>query len=255
MFTPVKLGAIELKNRLVMAPLTRMRAIDGDVPNPLAKTYYEQRASAGLIISEATGISREGSGWPSAPGIWTDEQVEGWRPVTEAVHNAGGRIIARDKRTTNDQQTSGEDARGAADAAQPASWWDGENFDAILLDAPCSATGTFRRNPDVLWAVRPGDIAALASVQARMLDQAALKVRPGGQLVYCVCSLEPEEGEAQIAAFLARRSDFAILPVQPEEGGAPALSIRADGSLRLLPHHRQGGMDGFFAARLIRSAD
>lgn len=92
---PIKLGAIDAPNRILMAPLTRGRAGAGFVPNELAVEYYRQRASSGLIISEATGISQEGLGWPSAPGLWTDEQVEGWTPVTAAVHAAGGRIVAQ----------------------------------------------------------------------------------------------------------------------------------------------------------------
>ena len=95
MFTPVKLGAIELKNRLVMAPLTRMRAIDGDVPHPLAKTYYEQRASAGLIISEATQISAIGKGYPATPGIYSAEQTAAWKEIVSAVHARGGKMIAQ----------------------------------------------------------------------------------------------------------------------------------------------------------------
>ena len=95
MFTPVKLGAIELKNRLVMAPLTRMRAIDGDVPHPLAKTYYEQRASAGLIISEATQISAIGKGYPATPGIYSAEQTAAWKEIVSAVHAKGGKMIAQ----------------------------------------------------------------------------------------------------------------------------------------------------------------
>lgn len=92
---PIKLGAIDAPNRIIMAPLTRGRAGPGFVPNELAVEYYRQRADAGLIISEATGISQEGLGWPSAPGLWTDAQVEGWKPVTDAVHAAGGRIVAQ----------------------------------------------------------------------------------------------------------------------------------------------------------------
>src|SRR3546814_7723687 len=94
LFDPIKLGAIDAPNRIVMAPLTRGRAGPGFVPNELAREYYRQRASAGLIISEATGISQEGLGWPSAPGLWTDAPVEGWTPVTDSVHEAGGRIVA-----------------------------------------------------------------------------------------------------------------------------------------------------------------
>ena len=95
MFTPVNLGAIQLKNRLVMAPLTRMRAVAGDVPNPLAKTYYAQRASAGLIITEATQISPLGMGYPATPGIYSPEQTAGWKEVVDAVHAKGGAIVAQ----------------------------------------------------------------------------------------------------------------------------------------------------------------
>lgn len=139
-------------------------------------------------------------------------------------------------------------------AADGATWEDTRTFDAILLDAPCSATGTFRRHPDVLWAARPGDVASLANVQARILDSAAGRLKPGGRLVYCVCSLEPEEGEAQVEAFLARRPDMALDPIQPGEGGAPDASLTARGTLRLLPHQLDGGQDGFFAARFRKTS-
>lgn len=95
LFDPVALGALRCPNRILMAPLTRGRATRDHVPTPLMQTYYAQRASAGLIITEATGISRQGLGWPFAPGIWTDAQVEAWKPVTEAVHEAGGRIVCQ----------------------------------------------------------------------------------------------------------------------------------------------------------------
>ncbi|MEZ5695572.1 MAG: alkene reductase [Sphingomonadaceae bacterium] len=95
LFEPIKLGAISAPNRILMAPLTRARAGMDAVPTEIMATYYSQRASAGLIISEATGISREGLGWPFAPGIWNEAQVEGWKPVTQAVHAAGGRIMCQ----------------------------------------------------------------------------------------------------------------------------------------------------------------
>ena len=95
LFDPIRLGAIHAPNRILMAPLTRGRASREHVPSDLMATYYRQRAGAGLIISEATGISREGLGWPYAPGLWTPAQVEAWKPVTEAVHEAGGRIVAQ----------------------------------------------------------------------------------------------------------------------------------------------------------------
>ncbi|UZK68584.1 alkene reductase [Sphingomonas sp. S1-29] len=95
LFDPITLGAVNAPNRILMAPLTRGRATQESVPTPMMGEYYAQRASAGLIISEATGISREGLGWAYAPGLWTDAQVEGWKPVLEKVHKAGGRIVAQ----------------------------------------------------------------------------------------------------------------------------------------------------------------
>src|SRR5213592_2266192 len=95
LFDPLRLGAFEIPNRIIMAPLTRARAGREAVPNELMAAYYAQRASAGLIISEATGISREGLGWPDAPGLWNRAQVQGWKQLTEAVHHAGGRIVAQ----------------------------------------------------------------------------------------------------------------------------------------------------------------
>lgn len=93
LFDPVQLGALELPNRLVMSPLTRCRASAGRVPNELMATYYAQRAGAGLIISEATSVTPMGVGYPDTPGIWNEEQVAGWKLVTDAVHAAGGRIL------------------------------------------------------------------------------------------------------------------------------------------------------------------
>ncbi|MCZ8172321.1 MAG: alkene reductase, partial [Brevundimonas sp.] len=93
LFQPVKLGALECPNRILMAPLTRGRSDPGSIPNAMMAQYYSQRAGAGLIISEATGISVEGLGWPAAPGVWSGAQTEGWKLTTEAVHKAGGRII------------------------------------------------------------------------------------------------------------------------------------------------------------------
>ena len=94
LFEPLTLGAVETRNRIFMAPLTRARSTQpGSIPNEMMATYYRQRASAGLIISEATGISVEGLGWPAAPGIWSEEQIEGWKLVTDAVHEEGGKIV------------------------------------------------------------------------------------------------------------------------------------------------------------------
>jgi 2,4-dienoyl-CoA reductase-like NADH-dependent reductase (Old Yellow Enzyme family) len=95
LFDPLEIGALELPNRIAMAPLTRARAGREGVPNAMMAEYYAQRAGAGLIISEATGISREGLGWPDAPGLWNNAQIDGWKPVTESIHREGGRIVAQ----------------------------------------------------------------------------------------------------------------------------------------------------------------
>jgi len=135
-----------------------------------------------------------------------------------------------------------------------------EPFDAILLDAPCSSTGTIRRHPDVPWLKGEADIATLAALQPKLLDRAAALLKPGGILVYCVCSLEPEEGAAQIAALLARNPALARRPIAAAEVAGHAEFLTADGDLRTFPHQlpdqepRWGGLDGFYAARLIKAA-
>ena len=150
-----------------------------------------------------------------------------------------------------------ERTRLAADLveADVLAWAPLEPVDAVLLDAPCSATGIFRRHPDVLHRVRPSVVAEMVTTQGAMFARAADWVKPGGQLVYATCSLEPAEGEERLAAFLAQRPDFAIEPVRPEElpeNVAPA----ADGTVRTLPGMLgpAGGLDGFFIARMRRSS-
>src|ERR1700678_1343021 len=93
LFSPLQLGAVRIPNRIIMAPLTRMRAGANGVPTPMNAKYYAQRASAGLIISEGTAVSLDAHGYPSAPGIYTAAQIAGWRLVTDGVHARGGRII------------------------------------------------------------------------------------------------------------------------------------------------------------------
>ena len=137
--------------------------------------------------------------------------------------------------------------------------FDAARFDAILLDAPCSSTGTIRRHPDVAWTKRISDITALATLQAKMLDRACSLLKPGGRLVYCTCSLEPEEGEQHIAALLRRNPDMLRMPVTAAETGL-ADCINEEGEVRTLPTHlphadmRFAGLDGFFAVRLQRRA-
>jgi 16S rRNA (cytosine967-C5)-methyltransferase len=169
---------------------------------------------------------------------------------------AGAKVVAVDRAGARLSRLTDALARTGLIAetvvADAERWDDARLFDAVLLDAPCTSTGTFRRNPDVLWTLRPPDLAKVAEVQSRLLDAAARPVKPGGRLVYSVCSLEPEEGEAQAREFLKRHPDFATLPAAPGDAGAPAESLTPEGWLRLLPHQLEGGMDGFFAARFRR---
>lgn len=170
---------------------------------------------------------------------------------------AGAQVTAVDRAPVRLKRVAENLARTGLSAetvtSDAAIWNDRRTFDAVLLDAPCSATGTFRRHPDVLWAAKPSDVAGLAAVQSKLLDAAARRTKAGGRLVYCVCSLEPEEGEGQVAAFLARTPGIALDPIAAGEGGAPAASVRPDGTLRILPHHIEGGMDGFYVARFRKA--
>ena len=128
-----------------------------------------------------------------------------------------------------------------------------EHFDGVLLDAPCSATGTFRRQPEVLWATTPLDIARLADLQHRLLDKAASLVKLGGWLLYCTCSLEREEGETQILGFLRRHKDFSLETPNEAILAQFGVTLTSDHPwIRLLPHEREGGQDGFFIALLRR---
>jgi len=142
-----------------------------------------------------------------------------------------------------------------ADAAE----WQAEPFDAVLLDAPCSSTGTIRRHPDVPWLKRPDDIAALAALQRRLIERAAALTRPGGTLIYCTCSLEADENESIVADLLARDATLRRVPIAVSEVCGRAEFISTDGDLRTLPCHlpdtdsRLAGLDGFFAARLVKT--
>ncbi|MGH2340728.1 RsmB/NOP family class I SAM-dependent RNA methyltransferase [Segnochrobactraceae bacterium EtOH-i3] len=178
---------------------------------------------------------------------------------------AGARVTAVDQSAPRLKRLTANLARLHLSAevvsADLTRWAPPEPFDAILLDAPCSATGTLRRHPDAGRLKRASDVAALAELQTRLLERAAGWLKPGGRLVYATCSLEPEEGEARIAAFLATHPDFHRVPVTAAEIGGLTDAITAEGDLRTLPCHLRiaddpalSGLDGFFAARLERRA-
>jgi 16S rRNA (cytosine967-C5)-methyltransferase len=275
---------VALDQPALLAPqwlAARWRAAYGEAEAQAIAATIPQEPATDLTIkatgaTERSDLKGEISTWPGfAQGDWWVQDASAAVPArlleaqpgetaldlcaapggkTLQLAAAGARVTAVDRSTARLKRVGENLARTglAAEvvAADAAEWADKRTFDAVLLDAPCSATGTFRRHPDVLWVASPADVAKLAQVQARLLDSAARRVRPGGRLVYCVCSLEREEGEGQVAAFLARTPGFAIEPITPGEGGAPAASLRGDGTLRILPHHREGGADGFYVARL-----
>jgi 16S rRNA (cytosine967-C5)-methyltransferase len=141
------------------------------------------------------------------------------------------------------------------EVADARTWLPPEPADAVLLDAPCSATGTVRRHPEILWRKDRSDLLAQAGLQHDLIRAASRMVRPGGCLVYCVCSLSCEEGEEIVEAFLRDNPDFVRDPVRPEEVGGEGAFLTAAGDMRTLPCHwaERGGMDGFFASRLRRN--
>ena len=172
---------------------------------------------------------------------------------------AGARVVAVDRAPRRLERVRANLARIGLDAetvaADAATWRADPPCDAILLDAPCSATGACRRHPDVLHLKSPDDVARLTQLQDRLLDNAVAQLEPGGVLVYCVCSLEAAEGPERIARLLARGAPVRRHPVDSVElGGLDAL-VTPDGDLRTLPCHfaEAGGMDGFYAARLTRA--
>jgi len=136
-------------------------------------------------------------------------------------------------------------------AADALTWQPRQSYDAILLDAPCSATGTFRRHPEVLYRARPRIIAEACELQARLLERAAQWLKPGGTLVYAVCSLEREEGEGIVSRFLDQHANYELTST-----GLPDFAKPDDvGQVRILPGllEAEGGLDGFFIARLVRA--
>ncbi len=259
-------------------PPTDLTPRDPATAPALADALEGERLPTGSVRVRGRG---DPSGWPNFEdgGWWVQDaaaaipaRMLAMRPGETALDlcaapggkllqlaTAGARVTALDRsaerlsRVQENLRRTGLEAELVA--AEAAGWDDPRRFDAVLLDAPCSATGTFRRHPEVLQLARPSDIAGLAAAQARLLDAAADRVAPGGRLVLCTCSLEPEEGEALVAPFLARRPEFRVTPAQPEALGLPPEAATGAGGLRLRPDlwEQRGGMDGFFAVRLDRA--
>jgi 16S rRNA (cytosine967-C5)-methyltransferase len=178
---------------------------------------------------------------------------------------AGARVTAIDRSSNRMARLRDNLTRLSLQAetvvADAAEWKEGTeaSFDGILIDAPCTSTGTIRRHPDIGWLRQEADIAPLVALQKRLLQRAAALLKSGGTLVYCTCSLEPEEGEQAIAAFLAAEPSLRRAPIDAGEVAGLGEIVSAEGDLRTLPCHlprdepRLGGLDGFYAARLVKS--
>jgi 16S rRNA (cytosine967-C5)-methyltransferase len=177
---------------------------------------------------------------------------------TAQLADAGAFVTAVDRSSRRLERLAANLKRlslpAASIAADALTWRPEEPADAVLLDAPCSATGAIRRHPDVPHLKRPGDIARLATIQDKLLHAAVDMVRPGGTLVYCTCSLEPEEGPQRIDALLRSGAPVARQPICPGEMDMPGEWLTGDGDLRTLPFHfaEYDGIDGFYGARLVR---
>jgi 16S rRNA (cytosine967-C5)-methyltransferase len=155
----------------------------------------------------------------------------------------------RCERITQNLQRLGQQARVlAADAGDPAAWWDGQRFDAILLDAPCTASGIGRRHPDVRWLRRESDITQLAAIQSRLLQALWPLLQPGGRLLYCTCSVFRAEGQQQIETFVTHNTDAVRMP---SPGHLMPQNRAADSAL---PDNESGEHDGFFYALLEKRA-
>ncbi|MBD8905911.1 transcription antitermination factor NusB [Methylorubrum zatmanii] len=234
--------------------LTEVREAVADLPGYAEGAWWVQDAAASLPVRLLAPQAGERiADLCAAPGGKTAQLAAAGAAVT-AVDRSGARL----ERLSRNLDRLGLSAEVVtADALDLP---EDRPFDAVLLDAPCSATGTIRRHPDVAWTKNEADLIRLAGLQRRLLDKAARLTRPGGRLVYCTCSLEPEEGGAQIAAFLARNPDYARVPITAERLAGHAELIDGSGDLRTLPSHlgggsgRAGGLDGFFAALLQRRA-
>ncbi len=224
-----------------------------ELPGYNEGAWWVQDAAAALpvkLLGDVTGLSV--LDLCAAPGGKTAQLAAAGADVT-AVDKSAGRLARLSENLSRLRLTA---KTVVSDAL---TFQSDDPFDAILLDAPCTSTGTIRRHPDILYLKRPEDVAALASLQKNLLERAAELLKPGGVLVYCTCSLEPEEGEEQIAAFLERHPEFTRRPIALDEETIPMSWRTPDGDLRTLPSHLSDlpegiqGLDGFFAATLLKS--
>ena len=262
------------RRQIVRRPALDLSFADQDV----AREFAEQTGGASLAdrhvrLTDAGAITAlpgfgEGRWWvqdlaaslparlvPNSGSVLDACAAPGGKTMQLAAQ--GHQVLALDrsqnrlKRLSENLKRTGLNAE--VEVADAFDWSAPRAFDAVLLDAPCSATGTFRRHPEVLYRVRPRYIGEAAAAQLELLNRARDWVRPGGTMIYSVCSLEPEEGEQVIDAFVAANSGYAIDPPRP--GELPDFVTPDErGRIRILPGmlESDGGLDGFFVARLVR---
>jgi 16S rRNA (cytosine967-C5)-methyltransferase len=241
------LGASLLPTGSLRRPAELGGSIEG-LPGYTDGVWWVQDAAAALpvrMLGNVSGLSV--IDLCAAPGGKTMQLAAG-----------GARVTAVDRSESRLQRMAANLSRlrlpAELVAADATSWRPIAPADAVLLDAPCSSTGTIRRHPDIAWQKGPEDVGRLALLQDRLLQAAATMLKPGGLLVYCVCSLQPEEGAARVAPFLGS-SPLRIEPLKAGEiPGLPDEAITPEGALRTLPSQfaAPGGWDGFYAARLRR---
>ncbi|MBT6443060.1 MAG: RsmB/NOP family class I SAM-dependent RNA methyltransferase [Alphaproteobacteria bacterium] len=274
----------EITVRAISAANRREPVLDLTLKSPADKQEWANRLGAACLTSgslrlEKAGRVEELPGF--ADGAWWVQDAASALParllgdvtdclVIDLCAAPGGKsaqLIAAGARVTAVERSAGRTRRLrenlrrlSLDAkivkADAATWRPKILADAVLLDAPCSATGTMRRHPEVPWTRQAEDIERLNKQQDELLDAACAMVKPGGRVVYTVCSLDPSEGEERVSALLARHPDMAREAVNAAALGAPAEAATADGDLRTLPCYwaDTGGLDGFYAACLRRSS-
>jgi 16S rRNA (cytosine967-C5)-methyltransferase len=242
-----KLGAVVLPNGSLRLP-------DGggvtDLPGFAEGAWWVQDAAAALpahLLGDVSG--KDVLDLCAAPGGKTLQLAAAGARVV-AVDQSAGRLGRLRENLVRTGLTA------TCIAADVAAWKPDAPVGHVLLDAPCTASGTLRRNPEIAYLKSPADADKLVGVQDRLLDAAAEMTAPGGTLVYAVCSLDPREGRSRVAAFLARNEAFVRRRVEPTEIGGDAALISDDGDLVTLPCNwaTQGGLDGFYAARLVRQS-
>lgn len=267
--------------------LSMVRAQLGEPPLDLTvkddPQIWAKKLSAEILSTGTLRVARHKGGIASLPGYdegaWWVQDAGALLPVlalgdvqgknvldlcaapggkTAALRARGAQVTALDRSQTRldmlRQNLQRLDLEARIVCADATKWQPDQEYDAILLDAPCSSTGTLRRHPDVAFTKSERDIARLAHLQGLLLKRAAGWLKPGGVLVYATCSLEPEEGECQIEALLAENSEMRLSPLQPSAFGDLSEVLTAKGTVRARPDllDDKGGIDGFYCARLLK---